>query len=325
MKNIHYSLLLFLLWGCSSIKTPLPTQRNTFVLDRFIDMDIAESESIWAVSDEGTVVHSDIYYREGRRKSIENFGYLTGIDMISNINGWAIAGINGIMYWDGNTWEKYLSADLTNHPPFLDIDFVNENSGWIVGCDFHDEDASSVLLYWNGIRWEKISLHDFLGRDIFCLTAIDAISESDVWIVGKDKYPKTILSHWDGSKWREISAPDDMLYPHTISATENNDVWVSSMSTADSEIIFHWNGENWTQFELPIAHSVVFAQRTSALLAISSNDVWAGGKQLFHWDGKNWKNKNYDGSNGNIVAIKSAPDKTIWALTDTGVIMELVK
>lgn len=288
-------------------------------------MDIAENESVWAVSDDGTVVHSDIYYREGRRKSIENFGYLTGIDMISDTNGWAIAGINGIMYWDGKIWEKYTSADLSKTTPLLDIDFVNKNSGWIVGCDIDNEDASSVLLYWNGTRWEKISLRDFLGRDIFCLTAVNAISESDVWIVGKDKYPKTILLHWDGSKWGEISPPDDMLSPHTISATENNDVWVSSTSTADSEIILHWNGEYWTQFELPIAHSVVFAQRTSALLAISPNDVWAGGKQLFHWDGKNWKNKNYDGSNGNIVAIKSAPDKTIWALTDTGVVMELVK
>lgn len=350
MKNIRYSLLIFLLWGCSSIKTPLPTnnastsapentqsviistatqpvtQRYSFILDRFIDMDIAESESVWAVSDDGTVVHSDIFYREGRRKSIENFGgYLTGIDMISNTDGWAIAGINGIMYWNGNTWEKYLSADLSKTTPLLDIDFVDENSGWIVGCDFDKGDASSVLLYWNGTKWDKISLHDFLGRDIFCLTAVDAISESEVWIVGKDTYPKNILLHWDGSKWGEVPPPDDMRYPHTISGTGNNDVWVSSMLTADSEIIFHWNGENWTQFELPIAHSLTFAQKTSALFANSPNDVWAGGKQLFHWDGKDWKNKNYDGSNGNIVAIKSAPDKTIWALTDTGVVIKLVK
>lgn len=288
-------------------------------------MDIAESKSVWAVSDDGTVVHSDIYYREGQRKSIENFEYLTGIDMVSNTNGWSIAGTNGIMYWDGSNWEKYLSADLSKTTPLLDIDFVNENSGWIVGCDFDNEDASSVLLYWNGTKWDKISLHNFLGRDIFCLTAVDAISESEAWIVGKDTYPKSIMLHWDGSKWGEVPPPDDMRYPHTISTTGNNDVWVSSMSTADSEIIFHWNGENWAQFELPIAHSLTFAQRTSALFANSPSDVWAGGKQLFHWDGKDWKNKNYDGSNGNIVTIKSAPDKTIWALTDTGVVIELVK
>ncbi len=324
MKKIILSLLVVFLCGCNTRTESQPfTQGNSFILDRFTDMDIAENESVWAVSDDGTVVHSDIYYREGRHKSIENFGYLTGIDMISNTNGWAIAGINGIMYWDGSTWEKYLSADLTDHPPFLDIDFVNENSGWIVGCDFHDEDASSVLLYWNGIKWDKISLYDSMRLDIFCLTAVDAISETNTWVAGKD--PNTsfasILLHWDGNAWVEISTPNSMQSPHTISATSNDNVWVGSLM----QNIFHWDGKTWSHFELPIAHSETWAQRTFALLSISPDDVWAGGKQLFHWNGKTWVNKNYNGQYGNIVAIQSAPNETIWALTDTGVVMELVK
>lgn len=347
MKNIYYLLLLFLLWGCSSvsIRAPLPTskasiptpentqpviistetpstQRNSFILDRFIDMDIVENESVWAVSEDGTVIHSDLFYRQGRGKSIENFGYLTGIDMISNTNGWVIAGINGIMHWDGKTWEKYSSADLSKTPPFLDIDFVNENSGWIVGCDFHNEDASSVLLYWNGIKWEKISLRNFLGRDIFCLTAVDAVSETNVWVAGADAYPKSILLHWDGSKWTEISPPENLLSsPHTISATSNDNVWIGSFSRN----IFQWDGEMWSYFELPIEPSATLAQRIFVLFAISPNDVWAGGKQIFHWDGASWTNTNYDGKNGNIVAIQSAPNGTIWALTDVGVVMEIVK
>ncbi|MFN8399758.1 MAG: hypothetical protein U0X74_07075 [Anaerolineales bacterium] len=324
MKKIILSFLVVFLCGCNTRDEPQPfTQGNSLILDRFIDMDIAENESVWAVSDDGTVVYSDIYYREGRRKSIENFGYLTGIDMISNTNGWAIAGINGIMHWDGKNWEKYTSADLSKTTPLLDIDFVNENSGWIVGCDFHNEDASSVLLYWNGAKWDKISLYASLGYDIFCLTAVDAISETNTWIVGKktDTSFASIVLHWDGNNWTEIFTPSSMQEPHTISATSNDNVWVGSLM----QNIFHWNGETWSHFELPIAHSETLAQRTFALLSISPDNVWAGGKQLFHWDGTTWENKNYNGHNGNIVAIQSAPNGNVWALTDTGVVMELAK
>jgi hypothetical protein len=286
-------------------------------------MDITEGESVWAVSEDGTVVHSDLFYREGRRKNFENFGYWTVIDLISNANGWGIAGIEGIRYWNGKTWEKYLSADLSKTTPLLEIDFVNENNGWIVGCDFHNEDASSVLLYWDGINWDKISLHDFLGRDIFCLTAVDAISETSVWVAGidPDDHFKSIILHWNGNKWVYLSPPNIMQLPQIISATSNDNVWVGS----SSQIIFHWNGKTWSNFELPIADNATLAQRTFALLAISQNDVWAGGKQLFHWDGAAWTNTNYDGHEGNIVAIKSAPNGTVWALTDVGVVMELVK
>lgn len=164
------------------------------------------------------------------------------------------------------------------------------------------------------------------------LTAVSAVSASDVWAVGYDIfYPNlSVIEHWDGAKWKVVPGPSirkeesELL---AVAAVSTNDVWAVGYSYpprgAHKTLIEHWNGTKWSI--VPSPSPGFFDNDLYGLAAVSANDVWAVGSYtadtsdptlIEHWNGTNWSvifSPNVaDGNYLTGVVAVSAND--IWAV-----------
>jgi photosystem II stability/assembly factor-like uncharacterized protein len=307
--------------------TPTKTWQFSNFLDRFTSMAVLPDHKVWAVSARGTVIQDYLEYSNLVNRYIDNLGSsLASVDFISSNDGWMTGSYGQIFHWDGKSWNSVVPLDIQSNISLGDIGFADSNNGWTVGCDYTEADPAKykvVLLHWNGEHWENFPLLGPIGRENFCLRSIDVVSKTNVWVVGQEFYIKGVVLHWDGNSWSEIPSPEKMRYPHSISATGLNDIWISSSNSIQDEDIFHWDGQKWSKVELPVSFGVSYSTKTSSIIALSPDNVWVGGRALFHWDGFKWNDASYDGNNGNIVDIATSPDGKTWALTDTGIILQI--
>lgn len=286
-------------------------------LIRFSDLAILPQNEMWAIGTD-IVIHSHVdqmsadYLLDYSDAYVLNSDIFNTIDFLSPNDGWASGYGGKIAHWNGSKW-----TTVTDTGFFLsDMGFSDKNNGWAVGSvgGFPDH---AVILHWNGNKWENVSFRNAIGKDNFYLWSIDVVSNSNVWAVGVDNSSnKGIVLNWDGVKWQEIPYLGDDI--KSVSGIGPSDVWVWSVGQNQSDVVSHWDGNTWSQTELPASDFV-----THTLLAISKDDIWAGGYDLFHWDGHKWTDALYHDKYGLISKIKSAPDGKIWAITEEGYILSL--
>src|SRR5205807_1672764 len=133
-------------------------------------------------------------------------------------------------------------------------------------------------------------LHDALPiSDKNFLTAVAAVSPSDVWAVGYTEGSASgvdvpLIEHYDGKSWRIVASP----YPgpsqynalYAVTALSSSDVWAVGYANENSRgqngtaLIEHWNGTQWKLVDNPVAG---YATDLYALAPISSTDIWAVG------------------------------------------------
>ncbi len=134
----------------------------------------------------------------------------------------------------------------------------------------------------------------------YSLNSIAAISENDVWAVGKIDL-KTLTMHWDGAQWSvvpspSIDAPINILT--AVSGVSSNDVWAvgyaagNSINSSAGPLTMHWNGIRWSMVDNQAPGEI------NAVDALSATDVWAVGDRgrgqnggqpfIAHWDGSQW-------------------------------------
>src|ERR1051326_3882296 len=163
---------------------------------------------------------------------------------------------------------------------------------------------------------------------------VDAISPTDVWVVGEGgglgDPIKAWAEHFDGSSWRIDRLPspgEDESVPLDVSGLASNDVWTAGYYAGtgygSKTLIEHWNGVRWTRFASPSKpYSILFG-----VAALSANDVWTVGywtpdtdKTLIeHWDGTSWQiipSPNapppYYGSD--LYAVDGVATDDVWAV-----------
>ncbi len=148
------------------------------------------------------------------------------------------------------------------------------------------------------------------------LTAISALSASDVWAVGYDIfYPNlSVIEHWNGTKWSLVSSPNPGVYGNGlsgVSAASASDVWAVGNST-----ILHWNGTIWSIVQANVPGSLV------GVSVISANDIWAVGSGVNgtlteHWNGTVWhvvKSPNVKGYSSYLSAVAVVNSSDVWAV-----------
>ncbi|MEO5953598.1 MAG: hypothetical protein ABIQ44_14120, partial [Chloroflexia bacterium] len=139
------------------------------------------------------------------------------------------------------------------------------------------------------------------------LTAIDAISDNDVWSVGYytgTGRELTLTQHWDGTQWSVVPSPNPGRYNnyiYGITAIGPNDVWAVGEFTNDSYysashlLTIHWNGTQWNIVPNPDPGGN-YANSLYAAKGFTANDVWVTGFSRsstwldlrMHWDGSSW-------------------------------------
>jgi len=161
--------------------------------------------------------------------------------------------------------------------------------------------------------WAVVPVPDVPGYGAR-LRAIAGSSDNDLWAVGwflENNSRHNLTLHWNGLAWERVPVPDVVnvgdnsvngLYG--VAAIAPNDVWAVgyavSLSTPYQTVTLHWNGSVWQVVPSPNLTRPGSYNALNAVVAISSNDVWAvggapadlgvyGRALLMHWDGSAWQ------------------------------------
>lgn len=146
--------------------------------------------------------------------------FLNGITAISANDIWAVGdftsdngdSINLAMHWDGTTWsltDPAVLIDQGSNETLQGVSAVSHTDVWAVGNDMDTQNNQQPFaIHWNGSTWKQIATphSNRNGGTSSQLTAVAALSSSDVWAVGIDGLGG-FLEHWNGSSWSLAQTP----------------------------------------------------------------------------------------------------------------------
>ncbi len=249
-----------------------------------------------------------------------------------------------IEHWNGSAWSVVKSPNAPLGDSILNgVAAISPTNAWTVGYTFTDNASyvrQTLIEHWNGTAWVVVASPSLVNGAQ--LTAISALSATDIWAVGygNDNNPaqtsleQSLIIHWDGKAWREVQSPNpgsgfNLLTG--LAAVSTNDIWtVGTFSNGNSgvemgeELIEHWNGASWTVVQGPNAGTQ--GNSLSAIAAISTNDIWAVGNSssnsptdtlIEHWNGTTWSivtGQNPGKESNTLGAVVTFSAHDIWAI-----------
>jgi hypothetical protein len=269
---------------------------------------------LWAVGEAGP--SALILHWDGTQWSIvpsPNAGtvpHLTSVVAISANDVWAVGWTGGnagpvtlTEHWNGSTWSVVPSPNPSGtYNYLLGVTALASNNVWAVGnFNAAGGNQQTLILKWNGTAWVQVAGDNTgpIGAQ-FTLSAVSAISGSDIWAVGDNSH--TLAEHWNGTRWRIVSTPnagtgDNIL--NGVSGSASNDVWEVGyymFGTWKRTLIEHWNGIRWSIVSSPNSKKRI--NELNGVVAISPSNAWAAGSAtsggldqttlILHWDGTRW-------------------------------------
>lgn len=150
-----------------------------------------------------------------------------------------------------------------------------------------------VVKHWDGATWASVPVQQ-PGTAANELHAVDALSPTDVWVVGEygsGSGDLPLVEHWDGTGFTVVpilnpSSQSAALWG--ISAVSSTNIWaVGDKGGADPSLIEHWDGTRWRVVASPTGGTQYVG--LAGVTAISRHDVWASGANIDHWNGRRWR------------------------------------
>jgi len=230
---------------------------------------------------------------------------------------------NLVMRWNGNSWQQYPIASFgINMSDLWAVKMTAVNEGWAAGTyDSYGQGSQATMFRWNGSSWLHHPLPD--SNVMISLDGFDAISQNDVWAVGRRTNNVALSLHYNGSAWAQVPVPAVGTYRNfflSVDGINSNDVWaVGSWGNNYGDyrmLAMHWNGSSWSNTALPAIPAGQLGELLDVKM-VSSNDVWAvgyyltGGKVTLHWDGNSWTEVTPGGAGGALAVINST---NVWAV-----------
>lgn len=212
---------------------------------------------------------------------------LTGISAVSSSDVWAIGwytngGPDSIktltLHFNGQSWSMVPSPDPgSNESRFAGIAAISGADVWAVGL-YYAQGAggtkySTLIEHWDGKAWSIAPTPQVGG-----LSAISAVSSSDVWAAGDS------LLHWDGKEWAAEYVPGGGAEAgfYDITAITANDVWAvgynrpTGSTGPGKPYLFHWDGTSLERIQSPITED----HQLNAVWG-SRGDIWTVGFVAF--------------------------------------------
>lgn len=216
---------------------------------------------------------------------------------------------------------------------------LSSSDVWAVGFYTGPSSFLNLAMHWDGTAWTITPTPNPSQPNTDQLKKVVAISTNDVWAVGGQGQSSTL--HWGGTAWTQIPLPPITNrgvtgvtnFLEDIAAVASNDIWmVGAMDALDGAtwtLTMHWDGTQWSQIpspNVPTPSGSFYSQWLDAVVAISSNDVWAVGYYrvgntehplVEHWNGSQWSIVPApDGPTGDgwLHGIAAAAPNDIWAV-----------
>ncbi|MCC6426918.1 MAG: hypothetical protein IT435_08855 [Phycisphaerales bacterium] len=204
-----------------------------------------------------------------------------------------------VVRWDGTGWTRLDTPIGTggSGDSIYDIEFVSADEVWFVGEGFPIPATAQPPL---AMRWKNGSFElmdppsinpkvsGFGNGNSF--HALDALSPTDIWMVGSAGDGDSIsghsqIFHWNGSQWQHRPGPIPGVFHdlNAVAALSSNDVWAGGDyfdGVSYRGLSMHWDGTSWTQF--PVQGTI------NDFVAFGPNDVFAVGAFVMHWNGSAW-------------------------------------
>jgi hypothetical protein len=182
------------------------------------------------------------------------------------------------------------------------VDATSADDAWAVGyLQRQSELFKTLALHWDGSVWSIVPTHH-PGASHSTLSAVSALSPSDVWAVGTwfdgTRY-RTLAEHWDGTAWSAIPTPRGVSGDRSllaVAAVSSTDVWAGGYSNGAAgtkALIEHWDGAHWSAVPVPGGNRGT----VTGMSVGPTGQIWAVGNTYAgvryvplseHWDGVHW-------------------------------------
>ena len=178
-----------------------------------------------------------------------------------------------VEHWDGRRWAD---VPAPGQPPtdvnaLSGLAVVSARDVWAVGSRGDDFDEPLVE-HWDGTAWRVVDVPEPPQPDPdnphgVGLTAVTAVSATDVWAVGE----AGLIEHYDGRQWTIATGPAVDVRWAAVSARGGADVWAVGTSTGSPRSA-HWDGHAWRTVPVPGTGSLdgVVAARSGGTTAVGS-------------------------------------------------------
>jgi hypothetical protein len=264
---------------------------------------------------------------------------LNSVYAVSPTNIWAAgsyfstSGRTLIEHWNGKAWKIVASPNVG--PGSNGLTAVRGTSAhdiWAVGDAVTSYPvARTVILHWNGRRWQLASSPSVANRPNF-LTAVRPLSATEAWAVGRyvsaSGASRTLTLLWSKGRWRIVASPngpgtsdDDLRGVLVSSAVSAWAVGDYSTGAVDKTLILHWNGHRWQKVFSPNLGS----NDLNAIGATSAANIYAVGTDfgtssralVLHWNGSHWRTVQAHGLSmpgDALSAVFALSPASIWAV-----------
>jgi hypothetical protein len=205
--------------------------------------------------------------------------------------------------------------------------------GWAVGATGGINTANQTLTeHYDGSGWTIVpSPSPGQGASSNVLTAVAAVSASNVWAVGSISSGQTLIEHWNGTNWtvEQTGIPGGGATSlSAVTATSATDIWaVGRIGGADGRpLIEHYDGHGWTvspDVSIPAGN---IDGVLSGVTATSATDAWAVGttmtgnfaKQTLveRWNGTGWTvvPSANPGTHNQLAGVVALTPSNVWAV-----------
>jgi hypothetical protein len=174
--------------------------------------------------------------------------------------------------WNGTAWRvvRYPGEDM-----FVAISGTSSSDIWAGGSGIGGSSVPFAdISHWNGLKWSSPNSSVF-GQPGTNVSAVLAVSRTDVWAVGQSAEGGALIAHFNGSMWHRLPARVAGANLVALSGRSATGVLTSGGTGSGRALIERWTGSSWAQALLP-----VLPGSTSFLHGIAtgpSGDGWAVG------------------------------------------------
>jgi hypothetical protein len=195
-------------------------------------------------------------------------------------------------HWNGTTW-TVVPTPRNGQGFAFGLAAISASDVWLVGTT----DRETISAHWNGHRWAMVPTPQVPAGSSpdtnRWLTAVTAISSSDVWASGyadnvnDENQRKPYVMHWNGTKWSITVVPDPGTEGSTlngITATSAGNVLAVGTTEEDSgaqlTLTEQFNGTTWAAVPSPDpGNTLPVINNGLAAAASHSGRLWAVGYQ----------------------------------------------
>ena len=220
-----------------------------------------------------------------------------------------------VLRFDGTAWAEVEVPDEVDGV-LNDVVALSPSDVWAVG--YVGEPAASLeralVLHWDGFTWEIVDVRRAIGGGRAMLRDVDAVSPTDLWVVGYQQNRPLIL-RFNGLAWSKSETEVDGELA-AIEAFASSDVW------AVGTPIQRFDGSAWTE-----AATIPDDAVLSDVAAVGGADLWSVGSRpageegasrvaVVRWDGRRWRFVDGPpvGGSDALTAVDALPDGTVLAV-----------